>query len=250
MRYGKPLTRTREYIQIVRQILKREKPAELHGEDYELPYTGPGATGLGKPLKSILHGRADLPIYTAAISPAGVKAAAEVADGFFPIWMTPEKWSVFAPHVEEGFKTGGRRQESRELRRRAVRHLHRRRRPREVPQGGEADAGALHRRHGRARRNFYNDYAKRLGYEEAAVRIQDAFLAGNRGEAMAAVPDKLVDEVALVGPEGADPRPHRRLEGVAGRDDVPGHGSDRGGPHGRGARAVASAPSVGILGRA
>src|SRR4030095_16460884 len=84
VRYGKPLTRTREYIQIIRQILKREKPAELRGEEYELPYTGPGATGLGKPLKSILHGRADLPIYTAAISPAGVKAAAALADALFP----------------------------------------------------------------------------------------------------------------------------------------------------------------------
>src|SRR5688500_3527538 len=70
VRYGKPLTRTKEYIQIVRKILRREEAVEFHGEEYDLPYTGAGATGLGKPLKSILHGRADLPIYTAAISPA------------------------------------------------------------------------------------------------------------------------------------------------------------------------------------
>jgi len=198
--YGKPLARTREYIQIIRSILKREKPVEFHGEEYDLPYTGPGATGLGKPLKSILHGRADLPIYTAAISPSGVKTAAEVADGFFPIWMSPEKWSVFAPHVEEGFKKAGGGKslanfdvapfvtcvvgDDLEKCRNAVKPML------ALYIGGMGARG----------KNFYNDYAKRLGYEEAAVKIQDAFLAGDRGTAMAAVPDKLVDEVALVGP--------------------------------------------------
>jgi len=200
VRYGKPLTRTREYIAIIRQILKREKPAELRGEEYELPYTGPGATGLGKPLKSILHGRADLPIYTAAISPAGVKAAAELADGFFPIWMSPEKWSVFAPHVEAGFKLAGGGKslanfdvapfvtcivgDDLEKCRNAVKPML------------ALYIGGM----GARDKNFYNDYAKRLGYEEAAVRIQNAFLGGDRNAAMAAVPDKLVDEVALVGP--------------------------------------------------
>jgi F420-dependent oxidoreductase-like protein len=197
--YGKPLTRTREYIQIIRQILKREKPVEFHGEEYDLPYTGAGATGLGKPLKSILHGRADLPIYTAAIGPAGVRTAAELADGFFPIWMSPEKWSVFAPHVEEGFKKAGGGKslanfdvapfvtcivgDDLEKCRNAVKPML------ALYIGGMGARG----------KNFYNDYAKRLGYEEAAVRIQDAFLAGDRGTAMAAVPDALVDEVALIG---------------------------------------------------
>jgi F420-dependent oxidoreductase-like protein len=200
VRYGKPLSRTREYIQIIRAILKREKPVEFHGEEYDLPYTGPGATGLGKPLKSILHGRADLPIYTAAISPAGVKTAAEVADGFFPIWMSPEKWSVFAPHVEEGFKKAGGGKslanfdvapfvtcilgDDLEKCRNAVKPML------ALYIGGMGARG----------KNFYNDYAKRLGYEEAAVRIQDAFLSGDRGAAMAAVPDALVDEVSLIGP--------------------------------------------------
>ncbi|HKC50623.1 MAG TPA: LLM class F420-dependent oxidoreductase [Myxococcota bacterium] len=200
VRYGKPLARTREYIQIIRSILKREKPVEFHGEEYDLPYTGAGATGLGKPLKSILHGRADLPIYTAAISPAGVKTAAEVADGFFPIWMSPEKWSVFAPHVEEGFKKAGGGKslanfdvapfvtcvlgDDLEKCRNAVKPML------ALYIGGMGARG----------KNFYNDYAKRLGYEEAAVRVQDAFLAGDRGAAVAAVPDALVDEVALVGP--------------------------------------------------
>jgi F420-dependent oxidoreductase-like protein len=200
VRYGKPLARTREYIQIIRSILKREKPVEFHGEEYDLPYTGAGATGLGKPLKSILHGRADLPIYTAAISAAGVKTAAEVADGFFPIWMSPEKWSVFAPHVEEGFKKAGGGKslanfdvapfvtcivgDDLEKCRNAVKPML------ALYIGGMGARG----------KNFYNDYAKRLGYEEAAVRIQDAFLAGDRGAAIAAVPDALVDEISLIGP--------------------------------------------------
>lgn len=200
VKYGKPLTRTREYVQIIRQILRREQPVEFHGEEYDLPYSGPGATGLGKPLKSILHGRADLPIYTAAISPAGVKVAAEVADGFFPVWMSPDKWSVFAPHVEAGFKKagGGKSMANFEVSpfvtcvlgddiaqcRNAVKPML------------ALYIGGM----GARNKNFYNDYAKRLGYEEAAEKIQDLYLEGKKMEAMAAVPDALVDEVALLGP--------------------------------------------------
>ncbi len=75
-RFGKPLARTREYVAIVRAILRREKPVEFAGGYYQIPYAGPDATGLGKPLKSILHGRADLPIYLAAIGPRNVALAA------------------------------------------------------------------------------------------------------------------------------------------------------------------------------
>src|SRR5262245_44242980 len=101
--YGKPLTRTREYIQIVRKILAREAPVE----HYQIPYTGPGASGLGKPLKSILHGRKDLEIYTASIGPAGIECSAEVADGLIPVWMNPERFDLLAPHLEAGFKKAG-----------------------------------------------------------------------------------------------------------------------------------------------
>ena len=200
VRYGKPLTRTKEYIQIVRKILRREEAVEFHGEEYDLPYTGAGATGLGKPLKSILHGRADLPIYTAAISAAGVKVAAEVADGFFPVWMSPDKWSVFAPHVEEGFKKagGGKSMANFDVApfvtcilgddiqkcRNAVKPML------------ALYIGGM----GARDKNFYNDYARRLGYEGAAKKIQDLYLDGKKNEAMAEVPDALVDEVALLGP--------------------------------------------------
>jgi len=106
--YGKPLTRTREYVSILRKILAREAPLTHEGEHYQIPFAGPGATGLGKPLKSILHGRADLPIFTASIGPAGVACSGEVADGLIPVWMNPERFDLFEPSLEKGFaKAGG-----------------------------------------------------------------------------------------------------------------------------------------------
>src|SRR6266513_6053816 len=90
--YGKPLVKTREYVEIVREILRREKPVEHHGEHYDIPFTGPGATGLGKPLKTILHPRPDIPIYLAAIGPKNVALTAEIADGWLPIFFSPTRW--------------------------------------------------------------------------------------------------------------------------------------------------------------
>src|SRR5260370_8673819 len=89
--YGKPLQRTREYIEIVRMILAREVPLEHHGKEFDIPYTGPGASGLGKPLKGILHGRKDMPIYTASISPKGIALPAETADRLIPVCSHPDR---------------------------------------------------------------------------------------------------------------------------------------------------------------
>lgn len=199
--YGKPLTRTREYVQIIRKILAREAPLEWKGEHYEIPYHGPGASGLGKPLKSILHGRKDLPIYTASIGPAGIACSAEVADGLIPVWMNPERWDLLAPHLDKGFqKAGGGK---------SLAHfdvapfvtcivgddLDRCRMP--VKGMLALYIGGM----GARGKNFYNDYARRLGYEQAAVEIQDLYLAGKKAEAMAKVPDELVDSIALLGPK-------------------------------------------------
>jgi F420-dependent oxidoreductase-like protein len=198
--YGKPLTRTREYVSIVRQILRREAPLEHKGEHYQIPYLGPDATGLGKPLKSILHGRPDLVIYTASIGPAGIATSAEVADGLIPVWMNPERFDLFAPHLERGFARAGG---GKGLARFDVApfvtcvlgdDLERCRMP--VKGMLALYVGGM----GARGKNFYNDYARRLGYEEAAQRIQDLYLDGKKLEAMAAVPDRLVDEIALVGP--------------------------------------------------
>jgi F420-dependent oxidoreductase-like protein len=200
--YGDGLTRTREYIQIVRQIWAREKPLEFHGELYDIPTTAAGATGLGKPLKSILHGNPAIPIYTASISPGGLRCAAEVADGVFPMMTDPENFDrAYLPHLEEGFKKAGGGKglgqfavvagatvilsDDVEKARNAVKpHL-------------ALYIGGM----GARNKNFYNDLAKRLGYEEAAVQIQELYLDGKRAEAVAAVPDALVDAVHLVGPK-------------------------------------------------
>jgi F420-dependent oxidoreductase-like protein len=198
--YGKPLTRTREYISIIRKILERQEPLRFEGSHYQLPYTGPGASGLGKPLKSILHGRPDMKIFTASISPNGMRCAGEVSDGVFPVWMNPERFDVFKPHLEEGFaKAGG----GKNLERFEVAPFV------TAVMGDDLDKCRLPVKGmmslyiggmGARGKNFYNDYARRLGYEEAAARIQDLYLDGKKGEALAAVPDSLVDDVALIGP--------------------------------------------------
>jgi len=199
--YGRPLTRTREYISIIRQILAREGPLTHEGFHYQVPYTGPGASGLGKPLKSILHGNPDLKIYTASIGPKGLAAAAELADGVFPMLVSPERFEeVQKPHLDEGFaKAGG----GKSLDDFAVcpgvsvvisDDLEQARMP--IKLNLALYIGGM----GARGKNFYNDHAKRLGYEEAAVRIQDLYLDGKKQEAVAAVPDQLVDDVHLVGP--------------------------------------------------
>jgi len=199
--YGRPLERTREYISIIRKILAREEKLTHEGRHYQLPYRGPDATGLGKPLKSILHGDPALRIYTASISPKGLECAGEVSDGVFPIWMNPERFDLLQGPLEKGFAKAGAGKslaqfevapfvtvlmaDDVEACRRPIKsHL-------ALYIGGMGARG----------KNFYNDYAKRLGYEEAAVKIQDLYLDGKKAEAAAAVPDALVDDVAIVGPE-------------------------------------------------
>ena len=197
--YGRPLSRTREYVSIVRKVLAREGRLEHHGYHYQIPYTGEGSTGLGKPLKSILHGRADMKIYTAAITPKGLACSGEVADGVFPVWMDPDKPETLVPYIEEGFakRDGAKSPGDFDI----------------APfvtciVGDDIDncrmpvkgmlalyIGGM----GARGKNFYTDYATRLGYEEAALKIQDLYLDGKKAEAMAAVPDELADSVSLVG---------------------------------------------------
>jgi F420-dependent oxidoreductase-like protein len=199
--YGRPLTRTREYITILRKIFAREAPLEHKGFHYQIPYTEADSSGLGKPLKSILHGRTDMRIYTAAISPKGLECAGEVADGVFPVWLNPERTDVVEPHIEAGLATagGGKSRADFDLAPFVT-----------VILGDDVAACRMPIKSmlalyiggmGARGKNFYNDYAKRLGYEEDAVRIQDLYLEGKKPEAIAAVPDKLVDEVSLVGPK-------------------------------------------------
>ena len=199
--YGKPLGKTREYIRIVRTILARQDALVHNGEHYQIPYQGADATGLGKPLKSIIHGRADLPIYLAAIGPKNVELAAEIADGWLPIFFSPQHYgAVFQESVEAGFaKASGKSLASFDIAPSVP-----------VALGPDVDAcrnaikphlalyiGGM----GAKGKNFYYDLVSRYGYDGAADTIQSLFLQGKKLEAAMAVPDALVDDVALCGPK-------------------------------------------------
>jgi F420-dependent oxidoreductase-like protein len=187
--WGKPLAKTREYVEIVRRALRREV-VEMHGREYEIPYSGNGATGLGKPLKLMLRPlRSAIPIYLAAISPKAVELAFEIADGWLPIFFSPERArQVFAiDGARDGFEIAASvpvlATDDVESGRDALKQYY------ALYIGGMGARG----------KNFYNDLAVRYGYEDAARTVQDLFLDGKQRDAAAAVPDAFVDEVALVG---------------------------------------------------
>jgi F420-dependent oxidoreductase-like protein len=197
--YGKPVTRAREYVEIVRTILNRERPLEHHGEHYDIP-TRSGA-GLGKPLKLIIHPlRSNIPIYLAAVGPKNVALAAEIADGWLPIFFSPYRVNVYHEWLDEGFAKagGGKNFSSFDMA------------PTVTIQMGDdvANCRNVIKPHlalyiggmGAREKNFYFNIACRYGYEEAANKIQDLYLAGKKMEAVTAVPDELVDEIALCGP--------------------------------------------------
>ncbi len=198
--YGKPLTRTKEYISIIRKILARETSLTHEGEHYQIPFVGEGSTGLGKPLKSILHGNSKLPIYTGVVTEKGAQTAAEVADGAFLVWANPDKFDLFQPALERGFSKSS---DERSMENFDFAPFVR------MVMGDDLDAcrrevksqfalyvGGM----GAREKNFYNDYAKRLGYVDAAQEIQDLFLTGQKQQACDAVPDQLIDDCCLVGP--------------------------------------------------
>lgn len=199
--YGRPLQVTREYVEIVRRILARDQPVEFDGEAYQMPYGGRGATGLGKPLMLIAKPRnAHLPIYLAAIGPKNVALAAEIADGWLPVFYSPERaGTVFDPLLAEGFERSESEEKARTFDTAATvfvaldDDLARARLA--VKPTISLYVGGM----GARGRNFYNDLAHRYGYGEAAEQIQDAYLSGRKMDAVRAVPDDLVDEVSLVG---------------------------------------------------
>ncbi|MBK6795851.1 MAG: LLM class F420-dependent oxidoreductase [Acidobacteria bacterium] len=197
--YGKPVTRAREYVEIMRKIWKREESLEFHGEHYDIPCKD--GSGLGKPLKLIIHPlRNSIPIYLAAIGPKNVALAAEIADGWLPIFFSPERMNVYNEWLDEGFSKAGNGKSIANFDIAPTVS---------IQMGDDIDAcrnqikpnlalyiGGM----GAREKNFYFNIACRYGYEEAANKIQDLFLAGKKMEAVMAVPDALVDEVALCGP--------------------------------------------------
>lgn len=197
--YGKPLAKTREYVSIVRSVLARREPLIHDGEHYQIPYRGPDATGLGKPLKLITHPlRADIPIYLASIGPKNVRLTAEIADGWLPVFYSPARaGEVWGDLISEGLKRSGTPGKPFDIAPSVTASV-----------TDELDAaramvkpelalyvGGM----GAKGRNFYNDLACRYGYESEAEKVQDLYLAGHKAEAIAAVPDGLVDEISLIG---------------------------------------------------
>ena len=198
--YGKPLGKTREYVSIVKSILAREYPVTHEGAHYQIPYRGADATGLGKPLKLILHPKHDVPVYLASIGPKNVELTAEIADGWLPVFFSPFKaCEMWGSHLQSGFARSG--EDIKDARFDVAVSV-----PTVVTENtkqalwGVKPALALYiGGMGAKGRNFYYDLACRYGYEKEADNVQALYLVGKKEEAIAAVPDGLADETSLIG---------------------------------------------------
>jgi F420-dependent oxidoreductase-like protein len=198
--WGRPYYRMKDYVTIMRKIFKREGPVTHDGKEYALPYTGPGALGIGKPLKSILHMNPDIPIYLATGNESTVKLTAEIADGWLPMGFMPGAMDEYRPWLEEGFRRAGNGKSMKDFAITASVHV-------EVENDGKAALAKLKPEvalyvggMGHKDKNFHNDIMVRRGFGDAAKRIQELYLAHRKDEAIAAVPDEWVDMKSLVGP--------------------------------------------------
>jgi len=190
--FSKPLARTREYIDIIRQILRREAPVTNDGAHYPLPYTGEGAWGMGKPLRSITHPlRPDVPILLGAEGPKNVALAAEICDGWLPLYYSPFRQEVYSDSLKDakpGFEIlcGAGINVTDDI----ATSL----------KGPKMSLSFYIGGMGSKKRNFHKELMARMGFEAEAEKIQELFMQGNRAAAMEAVPDSFVDEISLVGP--------------------------------------------------
>ena len=202
--FEKPLARTREVVDIVRQVLERRAPVTNEGPHFPLPYVGPGATGRGKALTSTVHPlRSDIPIWLGAEGPKNVAQTAEIADGWIAIFYTPRSSGMYQGWLDEGFaRTGARRSrdtfdiaascrlvitDSETQRRSAVDGL---------KQSAALYMGGM----GAKDQNFHKAVFERMGYEAITDAVQELVLAGRRDEATALIPDELIEDLHIVGP--------------------------------------------------
>ena len=204
--FAKPLARTREVVEIVRQVLAREAPVTNDGPHYPLPYTGEGSVGLGKPLKPIVHPlRADVPIWLGAEGPKNVAMTAEIADGWIPIFYTPKSADMYQPWLDEGFARPGARRTREDFEIAATCHL-------QITSSDEERRGVIDALKptialymggmGAKEQNFHKNVFDRMGYDTISDEVQELFLAGKRDEATALIPDELADEMHIVGDAG------------------------------------------------
>jgi F420-dependent oxidoreductase-like protein len=197
--FAKPLARTREYIAVVRDIVARRDRVTAPGPHYPLPY--PDGTGLGKPLKSTLHPvREEIPIFLGAEGPKNVALAAELCEGWLALSFSPQHEDFYRDALAEGFARDGARHSFEDFEIAATVPLI-------VHDDVEQAADFLRPMYalyfggmGARGRNFHHDVAVRMGYADEARRVQDLYLDGKKDEAAAAVPTRLVEELALIGP--------------------------------------------------
>ncbi|CAN5923163.1 LLM class F420-dependent oxidoreductase [soil metagenome] len=210
--WGKPYYRMKDYVAIMRKIFKREAPVTHDGREIALPYTGPGAMGIGKPLKSILHMNPDIPIYLATGNESTVKLTAEIADGWLPMGFMPGAMDEYRPWLEEGFRRAGNGKTMKDFAITASVHV-------EIESDVKAALARLKPEvalyvggMGHKDKNFHNDIMVRRGFGDAAKRIQELYLTKHKDEAIAAVPDEWVDMKSLVGPPARIQQRYRAWE--------------------------------------
>ncbi|WP_310963627.1 LLM class F420-dependent oxidoreductase [Nocardioides terrisoli] len=204
--FSKPLARTREVVEIIRRVLARKEPVTNPGPHHPLPYDGPGAVGLGKPLRSIVHPlRADVPIWLGAEGPKNVAQTAEIADGWIPIFYTPKTAGMYQPWLDEGFARPGARRTRADFEIAATCHLQitaGEDQRRAVVDGLKPVIALYMGGMGAKDQNFHKDVFDRMGYDSISGRVQELFLSGKRDEAAALIPDELVDDMHIVGDAG------------------------------------------------
>ncbi len=196
--WGKPYYRLKDYVNIMKKIWAREEPVIHEGREISLPFTGEGALGIGKPLKSILHMNPDIPIWLGTGMESTVRLTAEIADGWLPLGFVPESAHLYDQWINEGLAKANKTSE--QFERQTMTHV----------QVTDDVQSALDRMKpgialyvggmGHKSKNFHNEMMVRRGFADAAARIQELYLAKRKDEAIAAVPDEFVDQGALVGP--------------------------------------------------
>ncbi len=201
--WGRPYYRLKDYVEIMRKIFRREEPVTHHGKEISLPYSGEGAAGVGKPLRSILHMNPNIPIYIGSGNAATVRLTAEICDGWLPLGLTPASVHEYVPWLEEGFERARAKGHDKGFHNfEVVASAHvdvdtdvKAALARLKPEVALYVGGMGHRN-----KNFHKDMMTRRGFGDAAERIQELYLAGRKQEATDAVPDEWVDEKSLVGP--------------------------------------------------
>ncbi len=205
--FSKPLARTREVVDIIRQVLAREGAVTNPGPHHPLPYHGPGSMGLGKPLKPIVHPlRADVPIWLGAEGPKNVAQTAEIADGWIPIFYTPKSAAMYQPWLDEGFARPGARRTRADFEIAATCHLEitaDNGPARQAVIDGMKPIVALYMGGmGAKEMNFHHQVFTRMGYGDLADEVQRLFLSGQKDEATRLIPDELVNDMHIIGTEG------------------------------------------------